>query len=156
MDNNELEKLKFYGDKYWDLIKERIKTIIFTVQLMIALLVIVSFGDKIISVSDLGKLKILIIILLFLIPIMLMDYLLQINNGLNSLHQLLKFPKEEKKWHKKLIDGSNYIYIFITIIIVDVIIHLINQNFQISLIIFLIQLLLIAVIIFSKRKERLK
>jgi len=85
-----------------------------------------------------------------------MDYLLQINNGLNSLHQLLKFPKEEKKWHKKLIDGSNYIYIFITIIIVDVIIHLINQNFQISLIIFLIQLLLIAVIIFSKRKERLK
>ena len=96
MNNEKLEKLKFYGDKYWNLINDRNKTIIFIIQLFIALLVIASFNDSIISSSSLVYLKILIIFLLSLIPIMLMDYLLQINDGLNSLHEVLEFQAENK------------------------------------------------------------
>lgn len=156
MDNQELEKLKFYIDKYWNLINERNKTIILIIQLLIALLVIASFGEKIIPYSNLINLEILIIFLLFLIPIMLVDYLLQLNDGLNSLHQVLKFPKVKKEWYKQLIDGSNYIYTLITIVTIDVVIQLINQNFQVSLLIFLIQALFISIIIFSKRIKQSK
>lgn len=98
MDNLKLEKLKFYGDKYWNLINERNKTIIFIIQLLIALLVIASFSGNIIPLFSLIYLKILIIFLLTLIPIMLVDYLFQINDGLNSLHQALEFPTVSKKW----------------------------------------------------------
>ena len=152
MENEKLEKLKFYGDKYWNLINDRNKTIIFIIQLFIALLVIASFNNNIISSSNLIYLKILIIFLLGLIPIMLVDYLLQINDGLNSLHEALDFPTENKKWYITLIDGTDYIYSLITIITIDVIIQLINQNLKISLLIFLIQTVLISIIVFSKRK----
>lgn len=150
------EKLKFYGDKYWNLINERNKTIIFIIQLLIALLVITSFSDKIIPLSSLIYLKILIIILLALIPIMLVDYVLKLNDGLNSLHQKLGFENKRKKWYMELIDGSNWIYTLISIIVIDWMIHLINQTLQLSIKIYLIQTLLIAIIIFSKRRYQLK
>lgn len=152
MENEKLEKFKFFGDKYWNLITERNKTVIFIIQLLIALLVITSFSENIIPHSSLIYLKILIIFLLTLIPIMLTDFLLQINDGLDSLHKALEFPIVKKIWYMALINGSNYIYALITIIIVDIIIELINQNLQISLSIFLIQTLIISIIIFSKRK----
>lgn len=148
MDN---KKLKFYGDKYWDLINERYKTIIFIIQLLIALLVIASFSDKIIPISNLIYLKILIIFLLALTPIMMIDYLLKIDAGLNSLHQVMKFSIVNKKWYTKLVDGSNYIYVVITIMAIDIIIALIN--FKMFILIFIIHALFItSIYIFKKIK----
>ena len=76
MENNELERNKFYLDKFFTLIVERDKSIIFIFQLMIALLVIAGLNNKIISTSVLPILKVLIVVLLSLIPIMVIDYLI--------------------------------------------------------------------------------
>ena len=152
--NYRLETIKFFANQYYGLTLERIKTIILMVQLLIALLVIASFSENIIPSSSVYYLKILIVFLLFLIPIMLADYLLQLNDGLNSLHKVLKFKNKRKKWYKELANGSNYIYALIIIFVIDIIIQLINQNFKITLMIFLIQVIFIAVLIFSRKKGR--
>jgi len=153
MNNNELEKFKFYANQYHNLIIDRIKTIILIIQLLIALLVIAGFSEKIVPPASIYYLKILIIFLLSLVPIMLVDYLLQLNDGLNSLHKVLKLEDNNNKLYKKIIDGSNYIYALIAVIIIDIIILLINQNFQITLIIFLIQVIVITILICVKRKK---
>ena len=153
MKDYEIEKTKFFLDKYWQLILERMKTIIFIAHLLIALLVITSFSEKIIPESTIPFLKILIVILFFLIPVMLVDYLLKLNEGLNELSKALnnKSNKSKKRLLVKLVDGSNYIYALITIIVVNIIISFVVQNLQISLIVSLTQMTIIAILIFSKR-----
>jgi hypothetical protein len=153
MENYEMEKNKFFLDKYFQLIIERDKTIIFVVQLIIALLVIVNFNGKIIS--NLNVIKTLITVLLFLTPIMIVDYLLRLNDGLNTLAKVLgDKSSDKKKWLKKLIDGSNYLYALIIIVIIDIIIGLIISNLTISLSVYLVQTIIVAVLIFAKRLSK--
>jgi len=151
MVEEKLEKLKFFGDKYWNLINEKNKTIIISIQILVTLLVIASFDDKIIPFSSLKYLKILITFLLALIPIMLIDYLIQINDGLNSLHKALEFPTEQKRWYMLLINGSNYVYAVILCIVINIIIWLINQDILLAITIASIQLLLLSLIICLRR-----
>ncbi|MBU1289876.1 hypothetical protein KKG85_01380 [Patescibacteria group bacterium] len=152
MENDEIEKNNFFLlDKYFQLILERDKAIIFLIQLIIALLVIASFSDKIIS--NIIPIKILIAILLFLTTLMLIDYLLKLNNGLNAYAKTLGDKSNDaKKWFRKLIDGSIYLYTSMIIIIIDVIIGLIILNLLISLYAFLVQIVIFAIYIFKKDK----
>ncbi len=153
--NNEIEKLKFFGNKCYDLIGERFRTIIYITELMIALLVIATFSEKIIPKSSIGNLKILITFLLSVIPIMLADYMLKINDGINSLQKaaILNDETEKKKWYFSLIDGSNYIYFLIQILVIYAVIFLIYQNFQIPFIIFLFHFIIIASLYNLKSKQ---
>ncbi len=143
--NNEIEKLKFFGGKCYDLISERFRTIIYVAELMIALLVIATFSEEIIPKSNLGNLKILITFLLSLIPIMLADYILKINDGINSLQKAAtqKESVEKKKWYLSLIDGSNYVYFVIQVFVIYAVIFLIYQNFLIPFIVFLFHFIVI-------------
>lgn len=155
---NKIEKLKFFGSKCYDLIGERFRTIIYIIELMIALLVIATFSEEIIPKSNLGNLKILIIFLLSLIPIMLSDYMLKINEGINSL-QKAAIPKElaesteKKKWYFSLVDGSNYIYLIILVLVIYAIIFLIYQNFLIPFLIFLFHFIIIGTLYSLKDKQ---
>ena len=157
MNNDEIEKLKFFGSKCYDLIGERFRTIIYVIELMIALLVIATFSEEIIPKSNIGNLKILITFLLSLTPIMLADYMLKINDGINSLQkaitQIENVETEKKKWYFSLIDGSNYIYFLIQILVIYAVIFLIYQNFLIPFIIFLFHFIIIATLCNLKNKQ---
>ncbi len=155
MDNDKIEKLKFFGGKCYDLIGERFRTIIYVMELMIALLVIATFSEEIIPKSNIGNLKILITFLLSLIPIMLADYILKINDGINSLQKaaVQNIGKEKKQWYFTLIDGSNNIYFLIQAFVIYAVIFLIYQNFQIPLIIFLFHFIVIATLYDLKSKQ---
>lgn len=145
-------KINFFGNKLWELILEKTKIIIITVQLIIALLAIASFSEKIVNPENTQYLKILIIILLSLIPVMLTDYIIQLDNGIKSIQKELSLNLDlGKTWYRKMIDGSNYIYMFITIVIIDSIIYLINQSYLILLLIILLQIISIATFIFSEK-----
>jgi hypothetical protein len=147
----ENEKKKFFLDKYFQLILERDRMVIFFVQLMIALLVMAGFSDKIIS--NTGFIKILISIFLFLTTIMLIDYLLKLNDGLNAHAKI--FTTENlptKKWFKKIIDGSVYVYTSIIIILIDIIIGFIFSNLLISLCLFWPQIIIICIYFHIKTK----
>lgn len=154
MSEQKIEKFKFFGGKCYDLIGERFRTIIYIVELMIALLVIASFSEDIIPKSSHGSLKNLIIFLLSVIPIMLADYMLKINDGINALQSAAGLTTKgiKKNWHITLIDGSNYFYFFIVTIVIHIIIYLINQNFLTSIFIIIIQFCLISSIYYFKRK----
>ncbi len=146
-----MEENKFFLDKLFQLILERDRTIIFLVQLIIALLVIASFSEKIISNIDL--IKNLITILLFLTTIMLTDYLFKVSDGLNFNTKVLSGKNNDsKKWFKKIIDGSVYLYALIIIIIIDIIIWSIILNIEILLYLLLVQTMIIAAYIFKKDK----
>ena len=154
--NNEAEKerLKFFLDKYFQLILERDRLIIIVIQLLIALLVIASFSEKVIV--NINFIKILIIILLFLIPIMLIDYVLKLNNGLTSFAKNLGDKSEENKnFFKKIVDGSNYIYVLVICAIIDSLIWNIIPCSKIAYILILFHLIFISSVgycLFSKRK----
>ena len=148
MENNGIEKNKFFSDKLFQLVLERDKAIIFLIQLIIALLVIASFSDKIIS--NIVFIKNLIAILLFLTPLMLIDYILKLNNGLNEFAKIFVDKSNyTKKWFRKLIDGSIYLYILIIIIIIDIIIGLIVSNLLMPLYASLVQMVIFAFYIFK-------
>lgn len=148
MRNLEHEKMKYFGNQWLAFFLEKIKMIIFIIQLMIALLVIVSFSGNIIHKQNLGYLKGLIIFLLFLIPIMMVDYTLKINDGLNSLQKALSFKAENEKWYYNLICNSSLVYISFVTLVVDIVIYLISQNIQINQNIQIVFLCLLFQIIF--------
>lgn len=148
MENLEMEKNNFFLDKYFQLILERDRTILFVIQLITALLVVASFSDKIIS--NIEFVKILIISLLFLTTVMLIDFLLKLNSGLNALDKKISIKiNDSKKLSEKLIGGSIYLYTLITIVIVDIIIGLIISNLRISFYAFFVQIVI--TIYLSKR-----
>lgn len=151
-------KTKYFLDKCWELIFEKNKIIILVIQLIIALLVIASFNEKIIPISSVSHIKFLIIFLLALTPIMLIDYTLKLSDGINSLEKALNTPNvSNKPLYKKILDGSNYLYTVIIIIVIDIIIGVIAQSLMKTIIILLIQFLVIVAIIVSMKKfDKLK
>jgi len=157
-DKIQVDEFKFFANKLYDLITERYKSIILLAQLLIALLIIASFSDSIISEDNIGYVKILIICLLFLVPIMLVDYSLKINEGINSLGGVLNFKEPEKRWYDRAIDGSNYVYLAVVIVAINSIILLINQNLMSSIIIFEIQFLIILIVayLFVRKSKKIK
>jgi len=155
MEKDEFEKKKYFSDKLWDLIIERHKTIIFIIQLIIALLVIASFGDKLVPDSSFIIVRSLLIFLLLLTPIMLIDYLSKINEGLYSLSKVLEDDNDKhKRWYSKIIDGSNWLYAFIVIIIIDIIAGIIINHTMLTLLLCLIQLIFIGIIVFYQRTKK--
>lgn len=153
MDKTEfnIAKTNFFGSQGYSLILEREKTIIILVQLFIALLVIASFSEKIIPPTAIPLMKIIIVFLLLLIPILIWDYVLKINDGINSITSVLFRKQEKEKWYLTPFKLSTYYYITILTVIVDVVCKIIIDNIILFLIACTIQVTIIALIILSKR-----
>lgn len=114
-----LDKVKYFWSQLYLLLLERERTIIFLVQLIIALMVIVTFTDKIISSEFISSIKFLIVILFYTIPIMMWDYILRLNEDINSLEKVIKNERKENldKYKNSTFDSiiasSIYYYVFI-------------------------------------------
>lgn len=148
-----LDQAKFYGQQGYVLILERDKTIIFLVQLIIALLAIATFSENIIPENLLSVIKILLIFLLFITPVMIWDYILKINDGINSVLKILEFKNNPEKWYKSLIGGSVYVYITLVSIIIDIIASLILQNLLAIIIALSTQILIIILLVCVSKKH---
>jgi len=148
-------EFKFFADKLYDLIAERYKSIIFLAQLLIALLIIASFSEVIIPRDYVAHLKGLIIFLLLLVPIMLVDYSLKINEGINAFSKFIGFEGLDKRRGIKIIDGSNYLYLFVVVAVIDigVFISLVASNIFLSIFIIGVQLILIYILIEEYKKR---
>ena len=157
-DNEAINKVSMFSNQAYLLILERDKTIILVVQLFISLLVVASFSEKIIPSSSIPAMKLIIVFLLYLIPVMVWDYILKINDGINSVEKALVeiivgTPNGNKnnKWYLIPFKLSTYYYITALTFAVDMICKIFINSTILFLLGCLIQMILIAFVIFSKR-----
>lgn len=127
--DSDLEKKKIHLDTVKQLIFARYNTLPTIATVAAGILVIVTFNN-IITVTPF--LKWLLVLLLIIIPISLFDFTLKLNRDLNYIIDK-HFIDELKQLRPKnkiqdIVDGSNYIYIFLLTIIVLIIVFLIVRD----------------------------
>jgi hypothetical protein len=151
---HELEKVKFFGNHVYSLILEREKTIIVLTQLIVALLAISSFSETLVASSLLHWIKVIIFALLLLNPIMIWDYLFKLSEGTDVLLKTLGFQNKKQHWLTKVIGSTVYIYSGIITVVMDIIASFVVRNILVFLISLFVQVLLIAVLVFSREYAR--
>ncbi len=143
------EELKIHLSTLQQLLLARTNVIITIAALIIGILVIASFNEKIITVSPV--LIILIVFLLALLPIAIMDYLFKLGKAETNLFKRLgdktgEEKLEQKRLFKQAIDGSMYIYAALISVIVLIVIDLILKNIIWTFGIFFLDFLIISIL----------
>lgn len=132
MDEEEIKKevMRMHLQSLKEIIVLKYNSILFIATIASAVLAIASFNSAIIPNTKF--LKILMVIILLIIPTCLLDYLYKLNAAESGVLKELKVPdiEKDKKFLKRVFDGSYYFYGLIICLIFLAIIVLIIVNFN--------------------------